>query len=209
MARDDWERKTSAGLPESCSSCNMISMAATSSPSTPAGSPLPLFSLRDVVNGLVYTPDSFREASGLLVAFVCRHCPYVVHMRDELVKIAGEFSPLGLRTVAICSNDAVAYPEDAPAKLREMAATFPFPLLYDETQEAAANFGAVCTPDLFLYDSQRCLFYRGRLDDSTPGNGKPVTGIELRGAIRDLLDGKPAPSVQLPSIGCSIKWKKN
>lgn len=187
----------------------MFCMAATASPSTPAGSPLPMFSLKDVVNGLVYTPDSFAKASGLLVAFICRHCPYVVHMREELVKIAGEFFPLGLRTVAICSNDAVAYPEDAPAKLREMAAEFPFPLLHDETQAVAENFGAVCTPDLFLYDSQGHLFYRGRLDDSTPGNGKPVTGVELRSAIRDLLEGKSAPSVQLPSIGCSIKWKKN
>ncbi len=128
-------------------------------------------------------------------------------MREELVKIAREYASRGLETVAICSNDAVAYPEDAPAKLREMA--LPFPLLYDETQDVARAFEAVCTPDLFLYDSQQKLYYRGRLDDSTPGNGKPVTGSDLRLAVEALLAGKTAPAVQHSSMGCSIKWKKS
>ncbi|MCK9590215.1 MAG: thioredoxin family protein [Terrimicrobiaceae bacterium] len=183
-------------------------MAATASSLIPAGTPLPPFSLKDVVWGRGYRPESFAKASGLLVAFICRHCPYVVHMRGELVKIASDFSPRGLQAVAICSNDAEAYPEDAPPKLREMAERFPFPLLYDETQEVAGAFGAACTPDLFLYDSRGGLFYRGRLDDSSPGNGKPVTGIDLRRAIQSLLDGASPPAVQHPGIGCSIKWKK-
>lgn len=181
-------------------------MAATAS-LTPTGTPIPSFLLKDVVNGKEYTPESFSGAKGLLVAFLCRHCPYVVHMREELVKIAREHAARGLETVAICSNDAEAYPEDAPAKLREMA--LPFPFLYDETQEVARAFEAVCTPDLFLYDSQQKLYYRGRLDDSTPGNGKPVTGSDLRSAVEALLEGMPSPSAQHPSMGCSIKWKKS
>ncbi|MFZ4776182.1 MAG: thioredoxin family protein [Terrimicrobiaceae bacterium] len=184
-------------------------MAATSSPSCSPGTPIPRFSLNDVVSGNTYSPESFPGGSGLLVAFICRHCPYVVHMREELAAIAREFSPQGMATVAISSNDALAYPEDAPPKLREMAAQLPFPLLYDESQDVAKAFGAVCTPDLFLYDSRGGLFYRGRLDDSSPGNGKPVTGSELRAAIQALLAGTPPPLVQLPSIGCSIKWKKS
>ncbi|MEI6279264.1 MAG: thioredoxin family protein [Verrucomicrobiota bacterium] len=178
----------------------------TDSASTPLGTSLPGFLLRDVMDGREYFPASFAGASGLLVAFICRHCPYVVHMRDELARVAAEFSAVGLRTIGICSNDAVAYPDDAPDKLREMG--LPFPVLHDETQDVARAFGAVCTPDLFLYDSCGGLFYRGRLDDSSPGNGKPVTGSDLRRAIHDLLAGAPPPAVQFPSIGCSIKWKK-
>lgn len=181
-------------------------MAATASPVTPSGTPLPDFKLRDVAEGKVYTNDSFAGCTGVLVAFICRHCPYVVHMRDELARIATEFEGKGIRTVGICSNDAVAYPDDAPERLREMR--LPFPVLYDETQDAARAFGAVCTPDLFLYDSAGRLFYRGRMDDSSPGNGRPVTGIELREAIGKLFSGSPAPSGQRASIGCSIKWKK-
>jgi len=183
-------------------------MAATSSPSTPSGTPIPRFSLKDVVSGKVYSPESLAGPAGILVAFICRHCPYVVHMREELARIAAEFSPQGLSTVAICSNDAVAYPEDAPPKLREMALHLPFPLLYDEAQDVAKAFEAVCTPDLFLYDAAGKLFYRGRIDDSSPGNGKPVTGRELREAVRSLLAGEPPPAAQHPSIGCGIKWKK-
>ncbi len=169
---------------------------------------MPSFALKDVVSAREYSPLSFPGAAGLLVAFICRHCPYVVHMRDELAEISREFLPKGVSTVAICSNDAMAYPEDAPARLAEMAGHLPFPLLYDEDQDVAKAFGAVCTPDIFLYDSGGKLFYRGRLDDSSPGNGKPVTGHDLRQAIQALLAGNPSPQVQHPSIGCSIKWKK-
>lgn len=180
-------------------------MAATASPATPFGTSLPDFKLRDVADDREYTPASFTGSKGLLVAFICRHCPYVVHMRDELTRIAVEFGARGIRTVGICSNDAAAYPDDAPEKLREMG--LPFPVLHDESQDAARAFGAVCTPDLFLYDASGRLFYRGRLDDSSPGNGRPVTGSELRHAIDNLLSGSPPPD-QHPSVGCSIKWKR-
>jgi len=126
-------------------------------------------------------------------------------MRGELSRIAAEFEVKGIRTIGICSNDAVAYPDDAPEMLRGMR--LPFPVLHDETQDVARAFGAVCTPDLFLYDGSGRLFYHGRLDDSSPGNGRPVTGNELRGAMEKLLAGAPPPSGQLPSAGCSIKWK--
>ncbi|MEI6035314.1 MAG: thioredoxin family protein [Verrucomicrobiae bacterium] len=181
-------------------------MASTESLPPAAGALLPGFLLRDVLDGREYFPAAFAGASGLLVVFLCRHCPYVVHARDELAKVAAEFSSRGLQTVGICSNDAVAYPDDAPDKLREMR--LPFPVLYDATQDVARAFGAVCTPDIFLYDAEGRLFYRGRLDDSTPGNGRPVTGRDLRQAILDLLAGLPPPAGQSPSIGCSIKWKK-
>jgi len=170
---------------------------------------MPGFYLPDVVTGRNFQPADFRNGRGTLVVFLCRHCPYVVHMRDELVRIAKEFAPAGLGTVAVCSNDAVKYPDDAPARLREMAMElqWPFPLLFDENQKTARAFGAVCTPDIFLYDGERKLFYRGRLDASTPGNGKPTTGDDLRAAISALLSGTRAPAPQLPGIGCSIKWK--
>jgi hypothetical protein len=126
-------------------------------------------------------------------------------MRGELARIATEFSTSELRTVGICSNDAAAYPEDAPDRLREMG--LPFPVLHDEAQEAARAFGAACTPDLFLYDNNFRLFYRGRLDSSSPGNGKPLTGSDLRHAIQNMLAGDPPPAAPSPSVGCSIKWK--
>lgn len=181
-------------------------MAATSSSVTPSGTPLPDFKLCDVVEGKVYANDSFAGCAGILVAFICRHCPYVVHMRDEFARIATEFEGQGIRTIGICSNDAVAYPDDAPERLREMRLRFP--VLYDESQNVARAFGAVCTPDIFLYDASGRLFYRGRMDDSSPGNGRPVTGSELRTAIGNLLSGSPPPPDQISSIGCSIKWKK-
>lgn len=172
---------------------------------TPSGTPLPDFQLPDVSDGRVYAPDSFAGSTGILVAFICRHCPYVVHMRDEFSRIAEEFGRKGIRTVGICSNDAVAYPDDAPERLRELR--LPFPVLYDESQDAARAFGAVCTPDIFLYDASGRLFYRGRMDDSSPGNGRPVTGDNLRHALAALLSGSPPPADQRPSVGCSIKWK--
>lgn len=184
-------------------------MAISARTSDSPGTPMPDFTLPDVVSGASFSRESLAGAGAVLVAFICRHCPYVVHMRGELVAIAREFAPRGLRTVAISSNDAATYPDDAPDKLREMAEScgFGFPMLHDESQSVARAFDAVCTPDLFLYDSALRLYYRGRLDDSTPGNGKPVTGADLRGALASLFDGKPAPAAPQPSMGCSIKWK--
>ncbi len=177
--------------------------------STPLGSSAPEFSLPDVVSGNTVSLATLPASPAFLVMFVCRHCPYVVHVRDEILRIAHDYQPRGLGIVAICSNDARTYPDDAPEKLREMALEkkFPFPLLYDETQSVARAYDAVCTPDFFLYDAQRRLAYRGRLDESTPGNKLPVTGREMRVALDALLNGLEAPATQKPSIGCSIKWK--
>ncbi len=180
-------------------------MAATAKTSETPGAPMPDFHLPDVATGTLHDRSFFHGASGALIVFLCRHCPYVVHMREELVRIAGEYVDRGILTLAISSNDAVAYPDDAPEKLREMH--LPFPLLYDESQDVARRFDAVCTPDLYLYDAGLGLFYRGRLDESTPGNGKPVTGADLRAALDALLAGSTPPPHPQPSMGCSIKWK--
>lgn len=183
-------------------------MATEAINSTPLGSPLPDFSLPDVVSGQTVSSASLPPSKALLVMFICRHCPYVVHVRGEILKLASEYSK-DVAFVAISSNDAIKYPDDAPDKLREMAVEhqFPFPLLYDESQETARSFDAQCTPDFFLYDAGRKLAYRGRLDESTPGNGKPVTGADMRAALEAVLAGQSAPSVQKSSLGCSIKWR--
>ena len=175
--------------------------------SMPPGTPAPDFSLPDVVSGATVSPGDFADKPALLVMFICAHCPYVVHVRGELVKMAKEYPDAAF--VAISSNDAVRYPDDGPAGLRAMAAEceFPFPMLFDETQETARSYMAECTPDFFLFDAQRKLAYRGRLDDSTPGNGKPVTGADLRAALGAVIAGRPAAQPQMPSLGCSIKWK--
>jgi peroxiredoxin len=184
------------------------SMPIESLQSIPLGTPAADFSLPDVVTGSVISLSSLPTDRALLIMFICRHCPYVVHVREEILRIAHSYHE-GVTFVAICSNDSAAYPDDAPDRLREMAVDhkFPFPLLHDESQDIAKVYGAQCTPDFFLYDSHRRLAYHGRLDDSTPGNGKPVTGREIRRALDSLLTGSEPPSPQKSSIGCSIKWK--
>ncbi len=184
-------------------------MAIESLHSIPLGTPAADFSLPDVVTGNMVSLSSLPPTRALLVMFICRHCPYVMHVREEILRIARQYQSKGVRLVAICSNDPAAYPDDAPEKLREMAIEhgFPFPLLHDETQTIAKAYDAQCTPDFFLYDSLRRLAYHGRLDDSTPHNGKAVTGHEMRVALDALLGGQEFPAVQKPSIGCSIKWK--
>lgn len=175
--------------------------------SLPLGTPAPDFSLPDVVTGSTVARADFAGRPALLVMFICAHCPYVVHVRAELVALARAFPSAGF--VAISSNDAVKYPDDGPDGLRRMAVEcgFPFPMLYDESQDVARAFTAACTPDFFLFDADQRLAYRGRLDDSTPGNGRMVTGADLRIALEAVLAGKPAPLPQSPSLGCSIKWK--
>jgi peroxiredoxin len=177
--------------------------------STPLGSAAPDFSLPDVVTGNTVSLASLPAAKALLVMFICRHCPYVVHVREEILRIAQDYQPKGVWMVAISSNNAEAYPDDAPDKLREMALEhqFPFPVLYDESQSVARAYDAQCTPDFFLFDARRRLAYRGRLDESTPGNKLAVTGREMRTALDAVVGGLGAPAVQKPSIGCSIKWK--
>lgn len=175
----------------------------------PLGTTAPLFVLQDVVTGQRYSLDSFSAKAGLLVMFICRHCPYVVHVEQELARLGHDYQETSLGIIAISSNDANSYPDDAPLKLKEMAIRlgFTFPFCHDETQEVAKAYRAACTPEFYLFDRDRRLAYHGQLDDSRPGNNKPVTGRDLRTAIQAVLTGKPVDGNQRPSIGCSIKWK--
>jgi peroxiredoxin len=176
----------------------------------PLGTTAPPFSLRDVVSGNLYSLNSFAGKTALLVMFICRHCPYVVHVQDELAKMGRDYRDKGLGIIGISSNDPVQYPDDAPPRLKEMAEglNFTFPFCFDETQDVAKAYRAACTPDFYLFDRERKLVYRGQLDDSRPGSNKPVTGRDLRNAIDAALAGKPVDSNQKASIGCSIKWKR-
>lgn len=173
------------------------------------GTPASSFSLPDVVTGRTYSLDSFAGKAGLLVMFLCRHCPYVQHVQHGIAKLGQDYRDTGLGIIGISSNDPVHYPDDAPDRLKEMATRldFTFPFCFDETQEVAKAYKAACTPDFYLFDRERRLVYRGQLDDSRPGNNKPVTGRDLRTAIDAVLAGKPVDANQKPSIGCSIKWK--
>ena len=183
---------------------------AISSAMLPLGTAAPPFSLRDVVTDQTYSLDSFSDKTGLLVMFICRHCPYVVHVERELARLGRDYRDTSVGIIAISSNDPIGYPDDAPPKLKEMAQRlgFTFPFCHDETQEVAKAYRAACTPDFYLFDRDRLLVYRGQLDDSRPANNKPVTGRDLRSAIQAVLDGKPIAGTQRPSIGCSIKWKQ-
>lgn len=175
----------------------------------PLGTTAPPFALRDVVNNHTYSLDSFADKTALLVMFICRHCPYVVHVEQELARLGRDYCDTSLGIMAISSNDSVGYPEDAPPKLKEMAMRlgFTFPFCHDETQEVAKTYHAACTPEFYLFDRGRLLTYHGQLDESRPGNNKPVTGRDLRSAIQAVLADKPVDGPQRPSIGCSIKWK--
>lgn len=174
------------------------------------GAQAPDFSLPDVVSGRAITLKTFKGKKALLVMFICRHCPYVVHVKDELARLGKDYAAKDAGIVAISANDVSTHPDDAPDQLKAMATEqdFTFPFCYDESQQTAKAYTAACTPDLFLFDAGRALVYRGQLDDSRPGNGKPVTGKDLRTAIEAVLAGKPVSRTQMPSIGCGIKWKK-
>jgi peroxiredoxin len=169
----------------------------------------PRFALPDTVSGRTVALEDFASSPALLIAFICNHCPFVKHILDAFVRLARDSEPRGLAVVAISSNDVAAYPADSPAEMARIAARrqFTFPYLYDESQEVASAYQAVCTPDFFLFDRARRLAYHGRFDGSSPGNRIPVTGSDLRAACEALLSGRPLPSQQTPSVGCSIKWK--
>jgi len=173
------------------------------------GTVLPDFALPDVRTQKIVSPETFRDKPTLLVMFICRHCPYVVHVQEELTLLERDYQERGLGILGISSNDATEYPADAPSQLKKMAEQlgWRFPYCYDETQAVAKAFTAACTPDFFVFDSQKCLVYRGQLDESRPGNGKPVTGWDIRAALDAVLAGQPITSRQHPSAGCNIKWK--
>ena len=169
----------------------------------------PPFELPDVITQKPVSLDDFRDKKALLVMFICRHCPFVKHVQNELARIGRDYASQSLGIAAISSNDADTYPDDAPESLAAMAAElgFHFPYLYDESQDVARAYSAACTPDFFLFDENRRLVYRGQLDDSRPGNGKPVTGRDLRAAIDAVLNDRRVDPKQVPSIGCNIKWR--
>ena len=179
------------------------------------GTPAPDFSLPDVTDGRTVSLADFAERKALLVMFLCAHCPYVVHVRPELARLASDYAGASVALVAITANDAAQYPDDAPAPTAAMAraAGFTFPFLYDETQAVAKAYSAACTPDFFLFDGARQLVYRGQLDSSRPGRGpeRPgsgaLDGADLRAALDAVLAGQPVNPEQRPSIGCNIKWK--
>ena len=185
-------------------------MAVTPSTMLELGTPAPDFRLPDTVSGATISLSTFAGQRALLVMFICRHCPYVVHVREELARLGRDYAKKSVGIAAISANDAAGYPDDAPEKLSEMAQElgFAFPLCHDESQAVATAYTAACTPDFFLFDAERRLAYRGQLDDSRPGNGKPLTGKDLRAAIDAVLAGAPVSADQKPSIGCNIKWKK-
>ena len=175
----------------------------------PLGIPAADFHLPDVVSGATVSLASFAGKRALLVMFLSRHCPYVQHVKKELARIGKDYAATGLGIVAISSNYVVEYPDDAPERLREMAAELGigFPICYDETQEVAKAYDAACTPDFFLFDAERHLVYRGQLDGARPKNDVPVTGADLRAAIDAVLAGGAVNPEQRPSLGCNIKWK--
>jgi len=183
-------------------------MSLIASTMLPLGTRAPDFKLPDT-NGNTISLSDFEAVPALLVIFMCNHCPFVRHVLDKMTEIIKEYQEKGVAVVGISSNDVENYPDDVPEKMTDLAEQkgFSFPYLYDQTQQAAGNYHAACTPDFFLFDGDRKLFYRGQMDDSRPGNGIPVTGEDLRAALEALLQNKQPPSEQKPSMGCNIKWK--
>lgn len=184
-------------------------MARTESTMLALGTLAPDFQLPDVVSGEIISLESFAQKKALLVMFICKHCPFVIHVQHQLSSLGKDYQNTDLGIVAISANDAVKYPDDSPENLKQMAQEvgFTFPICYDESQEVAKSYTAACTPDFFLFDGDRHLVYRGQLDDSRPSTHIPVTGQDLRQAIASILGGKPVNSEQKPSLGCNIKWK--
>jgi len=184
-------------------------MARIPSTMIPLGTRAPEFTLPDTISGNELSLNDVKGEKGTLVMFICNHCPFVVHVNEQLVKLGNDYQPNGIKLVAISSNDVNNYPEDSPEKMSTVAKKlgYPFPYLYDETQEIAKAYDAACTPDFFLFDAELRLVYRGQLDGSRPGNEVPVTGFDLREAMDALLYGEEITQDQQPSMGCNIKWR--
>lgn len=184
-------------------------MALTPSLMIPLGSAAPEFELMEVVTGQNFSLQQLRSELATVIMFICNHCPYVKHIQNKLSEIADLYETKGISFIAINSNDVESHPEDAPEKMKENAEKFSytFPYLFDETQEVAKAYQAVCTPDFYIYDKNLKLVYRGQFDDSRPGNNIPVTGQDLTGALDRIIEGKEINKEQKASIGCNIKWK--
>ncbi len=184
-------------------------MAETPSKMNPLGFTAPDFELKDVVSGQPVRLSDISSDKATVIMFICNHCPFVKHVNSQLVKLAKDYIPKDIVFIAISSNDVELYPEDSPQKMQEYAKKleYPFPYLYDETQEVARVYDATCTPDFFIFDGDMKCVYRGQLDDSRPSNGIPLTGKDVRNALDAILKGESVDPNQRPSIGCSIKWK--
>ena len=184
-------------------------MAQTPSNMLPLGTIAPDFRLKDTNSNYEYSFEDLKGTKGTLVIFMCNHCPFVLHVINEIVMIANDYRVQGIGVIAISSNDIKKFPQDSPEKMTEFAFQnkIDFPYLFDETQEVAKAFDAACTPDFYLFDNRDRLFYRGQLDDSRPNNGIPLSGNDLRGAIDALIYNRTLNNSQKPSIGCNIKWK--
>jgi len=181
-------------------------MGLTPSSMLPLGTQAPDWTLPDTQSGQSITLSQRPHKAGLLIMFICNHCPFVKHVEQELLRLCRDYHPQGIDILAISSNDVEVHPADRPDQMA--LKSYPFPYLYDESQDVARAYQAACTPDFFLFDAEHRLVYRGQLDGSRPGNGIPVTGVDLRAAMDALLAGKPVNPEQKPSIGCNIKWKK-
>ena len=184
-------------------------MALTESNMMDLGTTAPSFELPNTLSGENLSLHQGRGDNGTVVIFSCNHCPYVIHVNSELIAVANDYKNKGINFILISSNDVVNYPQDSPDKMKILGEKlgYPFPYLYDETQEVAKAYEAACTPDIFLFDDELKLYYRGRLDGSRPGNDVPLSGADLRNAINGLLEGNEPPAKQYPSAGCNIKWK--
>lgn len=184
-------------------------MARTPSVMTPLGTKAPGFTLPDTVSGNDVSLATAKGDKATVIFFICNHCPFVKHVNAALVKLGNDYKNKGISFIAISSNDVATYPDDGPEQMKLVAEQqqYPFPYLYDESQEVARAYEAACTPDFFVYDGDLQLAYRGQLDDSRPGNDKPVSGADLRNALDHLIAGKAVPADQKPSIGCGIKWR--
>ena len=185
-------------------------MALTESNMLALGTEAPDFTLPDTVSGKNISLNDIKSPVATVVMFLCNHCPYVIHVNEGVVELAKEYQEKSVAFVAISSNDVANYPQDGPDKMKEHAKAvgYTFPYLYDETQEIAKAYDAACTPDFYLFDHNMRLVYRGQLDGSRPGSGIPVTGEDLRNALDAVLVKRPVSTVQRPSAGCNIKWKK-
>jgi peroxiredoxin len=184
-------------------------MALTPSNMIPLGTVAPAFTLPDTVSGKQLSLGDVKGEKATVLMFICNHCPYVKHVNATLVKLANDYISKGVGFAAISSNDVVSHPDDAPDKMKELAQKegYPFPYLYDETQQVAKDYDAACTPDLYIFDKDLKLVYRGQLDDSRPGNNVAPTGKDMRTALDSVLAGQAVSPYQRPSIGCNIKWK--
>jgi peroxiredoxin len=182
-------------------------MAATPSTMVELGRKAPDFHLPSVADGRMVSLSDFASSQAVLVMFICRHCPYVLHVKPELARLAADYRRRSVGILGISSNDAQHYPDDAPEKLVELSRELGVPVLYDESQAVAKAYQAACTPDFFLFNEERTLVYRGQLDDSRPGNNRPLSGRDLRSALDAVLSGSPVAVEQRASIGCNIKWR--